>query len=122
MYGINLSIGQQITLLLVLMLTSKGIAGVPGVSFVVLLATLHTVNIPVEGLAFIAGIDRLLDMARTVVNVMGNSLAAVVISKWEGVYNAEKRPRVHEFAVSAHGACLGAGDEEPSQCMRPSII
>lgn len=93
MYGINLSIGQQITLLLVLMLTSKGIAGVPGVSFVVLLATLHTVNIPVEGLAFIAGIDRLLDMARTVVNVMGNSLAAVVISKWEGVYNAEKKGR-----------------------------
>lgn len=90
MYGIELSITQQITLLLVLMVTSKGIAGVPGVSFVVLLATLGTVGIPAEGLAFIAGIDRILDMARTAVNVVGNSLAAVVMSKWEGQYDAEK--------------------------------
>jgi proton glutamate symport protein len=66
------------------MITSKGIAGVPGVSFVVLLATLGSVGIPVEGLAFIAGIDRILDMARTVVNIVGNSLAALVITKWEG--------------------------------------
>jgi proton glutamate symport protein len=84
MYGIHLSIMQQITLVLVLMLTSKGIAGVPGVSFVVLLATLGSVGIPVEGLAFIAGIDRILDMARTAVNIVGNSLAAIVITKWEG--------------------------------------
>ena len=90
MYGIDLSITQQITLLLVLMVTSKGIAGVPGVSFVVLLATLGTVGIPPEGLAFIAGIDRILDMARTAVNVVGNSLATVVMSKWEGQYDAEK--------------------------------
>ncbi len=83
-YGIDLSISEQITLVLVLMVTSKGIAGVPGVSFVVLLATLGTVGIPLEGLAFIAGIDRLLDMARTVVNVVGNALATVVMSKWEG--------------------------------------
>jgi proton glutamate symport protein len=87
MYGIDLTIQQQISLVLVLMVTSKGIAGVPGVSFVVLLATLGTVGIPVEGLAFIAGIDRLLDMARTAVNVVGNALAAIVISKWEGQYN-----------------------------------
>ncbi|WP_223589190.1 cation:dicarboxylate symporter family transporter [Neobacillus bataviensis] len=84
MYGIHMSIGHQITLVLVLMLTSKGIAGVPGVSFVVLLATLGSVGIPVEGLAFIAGIDRILDMARTCVNIVGNSLAAIVITKWEG--------------------------------------
>ncbi|ERI08963.1 cation:dicarboxylate symporter family transporter [Aneurinibacillus aneurinilyticus] len=90
MYGINLSIGQQITFMLVLMLTSKGIAGVPGVSFVVLLATLGSVGIPIEGLAFIAGIDRLLDMARTVVNVVGNSVAAIVMSKWEGQFNKEQ--------------------------------
>jgi proton glutamate symport protein len=86
MYGIDLSLSQQISLMLVLMVTSKGIAGVPGVSFVVLLATLGTVGIPIEGLAFIAGIDRILDMARTAVNVVGNSLAAVVISKWEGEF------------------------------------
>ncbi|MGZ9816771.1 cation:dicarboxylate symporter family transporter [Peribacillus simplex] len=87
MYGIDLSTYEQITLMLVLMITSKGIAGVPGVSFVVLLATLGTVGIPIEGLAFIAGIDRILDMGRTVVNVIGNSLAAIVISKWEGQFN-----------------------------------
>ncbi|WP_282942632.1 cation:dicarboxylase symporter family transporter [Paenibacillus sp. RC67] len=90
MYGIDMPISSQITLLFVLMVSSKGIAGVPGVSFVVLLATLGSVNIPVEGLAFIAGIDRILDMARTVVNVLGNSLAAVVMSKWEGQYDATK--------------------------------
>jgi proton glutamate symport protein len=90
LYGIDMSVSQQISLLLVLMVTSKGIAGVPGVSFVVLLATLGTVGIPVEGLAFIAGIDRILDMARTAVNVIGNSLAAIIMSKWEGQYNEEK--------------------------------
>jgi proton glutamate symport protein len=90
MYGIDLSIEKQISLILVLMVTSKGIAGVPGVSFVVLLATLGTVGIPLEGLAFIAGIDRILDMARTAVNVVGNSLAAVVMSKWEKQYDDSK--------------------------------
>lgn len=87
MYNIDLSVMDQITLMLVLMITSKGIAGVPGVSFVVLLATLGTVGIPVEGLAFIAGIDRILDMGRTVVNVLGNALASVVISKSEKAFN-----------------------------------
>ncbi|SEM84941.1 cation:dicarboxylate symporter family transporter [Lihuaxuella thermophila] len=90
MYGIDMPISSQITLLLVLMVTSKGIAGVPGVSFVVLLATLGSVGIPLEGLAFIAGIDRILDMARTAVNVIGNSLAAVIMSKWEGQYDAKQ--------------------------------
>ncbi|WP_043934371.1 glutamate/aspartate:proton symporter GltP [Bacillus sp. EB01] len=90
MYGIDLSWGQQLSLVLVLMVTSKGIAGVPGVSFVVLLATLGTVGLPVEGLAFIAGIDRILDMARTAVNVVGNSLAAIVMSKWEKQFDEAK--------------------------------
>lgn len=90
MYGIHLSIAEQISLVLVLMVTSKGIAGVPGVSFVVLLATLSTTHLPVEGLAFIAGIDRIMDMARTVVNVIGNSLASIIVSKLVGQYDAEK--------------------------------
>ena len=90
MYGIDLSIMEQITLVLVLMVTSKGIAGVPGVSFVVLLATLGTVGIPIEGLAFIAGIDRILDMARTAVNVVGNTLAALVMAKWEKRFDEEQ--------------------------------
>ncbi|QGS69847.1 cation:dicarboxylase symporter family transporter [Oceanobacillus sp. 143] len=87
MFGIELSIGQQITLMLVLMVTSKGMAGVPGVSFVVLLATFSTIGLPAAGLAFIAGIDRILDMGRTAVNVVGNSIAALVVAKWEGQLN-----------------------------------
>ncbi|NMD71486.1 cation:dicarboxylase symporter family transporter [Bacillus sp. DNRA2] len=90
MYGIHLSLTQQITLLLVLMLTSKGMAGVPGASFVVVLTTLGSMGLPLEGVAFIAGIDRLLDMARTSVNVLGNSLATIVMSKWEGQFDQEK--------------------------------
>lgn len=89
-YGIHMSLPAQINLVLVLLVASKGMAGVPGASFVVLLATLGSVGIPMEGVAFIAGIDRVLDMARTVVNVVGNSLAAVAISKWEGKYNSVK--------------------------------
>ncbi|AZV43324.1 proton glutamate symport protein [Peribacillus asahii] len=95
MYGIEMSITQQITLMLVLMLTSKGIAAVPGTSFVVLLATLGAVGIPIEGLAFIAGIDRILDMARTAVNLIGNSLATVVISKWENQFQPQRIQPIH---------------------------
>ncbi|EXH36089.1 MULTISPECIES: glutamate/aspartate:proton symporter GltP [Acinetobacter calcoaceticus/baumannii complex] len=90
LYGIDMSIGQQVILVITLMITSKGIAGVPGVSFVVLLATLHTVGIPLEGLAFIAGVDRIMDMAPTALNVVGNALAVLVISKWEKQYDSEK--------------------------------
>ncbi|GMB08210.1 proton glutamate symport protein [Thermolongibacillus altinsuensis] len=101
LYGIDMSLSQQISLVLVLMVTSKGIAGVPGVSFVVLLATLGTVGIPAEGLAFIAGIDRILDMARTVVNVIGNSLAAVVMSKWEGQYDEKQAEKYVEETLKS---------------------
>ena len=89
-YGIHLPLSAQINLVLVLMLTSKGMAGVPGASFVVLLATVGSLGIPVAGVAFIAGIDRIVDMARTVVNVLGNSLAVVVISKWEKEFHPKK--------------------------------
>ena len=89
MYGIHLSLGQQITLVVILMVTSKGMAGVAGASIVVLLSTVGSMGIPVEGVAFILGVDRILDMARTCVNVVGNSLAAIVLSKWEG-HNPKK--------------------------------
>lgn len=85
-YNINLSITQQITLVLVLMLTSKGTAGVSGACFVVLLATMSTIGVPASGLAFIAGIDRIVDMARAAVNIAGNGLSAVVIAKSEGEF------------------------------------
>ncbi len=90
LYGIELSLGQELILVFTLMITSKGIAGVPGVSFVVLLATLGSVGIPLEGLAFIAGVDRILDMARTALNVVGNALAALLIAKWEHVFDEQK--------------------------------
>lgn len=91
--GVDLSITDQIILVITLMLTSKGIAGVPGVSIVVLLATIGTVGIPLESVAYIIGIDRILDMARTALNVIGNALAALVIAKWEGVFDKEKAAR-----------------------------
>jgi len=90
LYGIELSLTHQIILVLTLMVTSKGIAGVPGVSFVVLLATLGSVGIPLEGLAFIAGVDRIMDMARTALNVVGNALAVLVISCWEKQFDVNK--------------------------------
>jgi proton glutamate symport protein len=93
MYGIDLSLFQQITLVLTLMLTSKGIAGVPGASLVVLTATLGTLGLPVEGLAIILGIDRVLDMGRTVVNVVGNYVAALAVAKLEGEFNKEQADR-----------------------------
>ena len=83
-YGIDLSFGTQISMLLVLMLTSKGIAGVPRASLVVIAGTLATFNIPEAGLALLLGIDPLLDMGRSATNVVGNSIATAVVSKWEG--------------------------------------
>ncbi|HZH95332.1 MAG TPA: dicarboxylate/amino acid:cation symporter [Flavisolibacter sp.] len=83
-YGIDLSLGTQLTMLLVLMLTSKGIAGVPRASLVVVLATCAMFNIPPEGVALILPIDHFCDMFRTATNVIGNGLATSVVSKWEG--------------------------------------
>jgi len=83
-YGIHLSFQQQITMLLILMLTSKGIAGVPRASLVVIAGTIATFNIPEAGLALLIGIDPLLDMGRSATNVIGNSIATAVVSKWEG--------------------------------------
>lgn len=90
MYNIHMTFMEQVTLLLVLMLTSKGMAGVPGASFVVVLATLGSMGLPLEGIALIAGIDRILDMVRSAVNVLGNSLAAITMAKWEGEYDKDK--------------------------------
>lgn len=103
LYGIELSLTAQIVLVLTLMVTSKGIAGVPGVSFVVLLATLGSVGIPLEGLAFIAGVDRIMDMARTALNVVGNALAVLVISCWEKQFNFGQA-RQYERQVLRHQA------------------
>ena len=82
-YGIHLDTGTQISMLLVLMITSKGIAGVPRASLVVIAGTLATFKIPEAGMALLLGIDPLLDMGRSAMNVIGNSVATVIVSKWE---------------------------------------
>ncbi len=83
-YGIHLTFSQQLTMLLVLMLTSKGVAGVPRASLVVIAGTIAMFNIPEAGLALLIGIDPLLDMGRSATNVLGNAMATAVVSKWEG--------------------------------------
>jgi proton glutamate symport protein len=81
--GVNLSFGQQLLMMLTLMLTSKGVAGVPRAALVILAGTLSTFRLPMEGVAVLLGIDALMDMARTSVNVIGNCLASAVVAKWE---------------------------------------
>ena len=83
-YDIHLSIGTQITMLLILMMTSKGMAGVPRASLVVIAATLNQFNIPEAGLLLILGIDTFLDMGRSATNAIGNSIATAAVAKWEG--------------------------------------
>jgi Na+/H+-dicarboxylate symporter len=89
-YGIDLSIGQQIMMLLLLMITSKGIAGVPRASLVVIAATLAYFKIPEAGLLLILAVDHLLDMGRSATNVVGNSVASVVVAKWENQLETPK--------------------------------
>ncbi|HET7616898.1 MAG TPA: cation:dicarboxylase symporter family transporter [Vicinamibacterales bacterium] len=84
--NVDLSVGQQITMMLTLMLTSKGVAGVPRAALVILAATLASHGLPLEGVTLILGVDTLMDMGRTMTNVIGNCLASVVVAKWEGEF------------------------------------
>jgi proton glutamate symport protein len=85
--GVQMTFGQQLVMMLTLMLTSKGVAGVPRAALVVLTATLTQFGLPLEGAAILLGIDQIMDMGRTAVNVMGNCLATVVVARWEGVFD-----------------------------------
>ncbi|MCR0984795.1 dicarboxylate/amino acid:cation symporter [Roseomonas populi] len=100
-YDIPLGFGTQVAMLLTLMLTSKGVAGVPRASLVVIAATLSQFNLPEEGLLLILGIDTFLDMGRSATNVIGNSLATAVVAKWEGqlVADAETREMIEEVEL-----------------------
>jgi len=95
LFGMDLSILDQIIIVITLMIASKGIAGVPGASILVLSATLGSVGIPIEGIGYIMGVERILDMGRTVVNVVGNALAAIVIARWEHIFD-DKKARAYE--------------------------
>jgi len=88
--GLHLSFGHQLYIMLVLMLTSKGVAGVSRAAIVILLATAATVGLPTEPIFILLGIDQLMDMGRTTVNVIGNCLATVVIARWEGEFKADQ--------------------------------
>ena len=88
--GQHMGFGKQLVMMLTLMVTSKGVAAVPRASLVILLATLASFNLPIEGVAVIFGIDELMDMGRTSVNVLGNCLATVVVARWEGEFDDER--------------------------------
>jgi len=100
-YGIELSLGTQITMLLLLMVTSKGIAGVPRASLVVIAATLNQFHIPEAGLLLLMGIDQFLDMGRSATNAVGNAVATAVVAKWEGALGAEEAATPAAPAVAA---------------------
>ncbi len=85
--GVHLGLGQQLLMMLTLMLTSKGVAGVPRAAIVILAATVASFGLPLEAVAVVFGVDQLMDMARTAINLVGNGLAACVMAKWEGEFN-----------------------------------
>jgi len=97
--NVQLSIGHQVTMLLTLMLTSKGVAGVPRASLVILAATLASYGLPLEGITLILGVDTLMDMGRTMTNVIGNCLASVVVARWEGVFREASYQELEVAAV-----------------------
>ena len=103
-YGIELSMGTQITMLLILMLTSKGMAGVPRASLVVIAATLNQFNIPEAGLLLILGVDTFLDMGRSATNAVGNSIATAVVAKWEGELLPEDQAAANATALDREAA------------------
>ncbi len=99
--GINMTWGQQLIMMLTLMLTSKGVAAVPRASLVILSGTLASFGLPLEAVALILGVDELMDMARTTVNLIGNCLATVVMARWEGEFDDKK-------AIAATGTAQAA--------------
>lgn len=102
-YGIDLPIGTMVTMLLVLMVTSKGIAGVPRASLVVIAATLPMFNIPEAGLLLVLAVDHFLDMGRTATNVIGNAVASAVIAKWEGALDPQEPDAIEPPHAPAGG-------------------
>jgi proton glutamate symport protein len=104
--GVDLSWGQQLFIVLTLMITSKGVAGVPRASLVILSGTLLQFGLPLEGVALILGVDELMDMARTTVNVVGNCLAAVIMGRWEGEFNPAASIAGHPLPSTATPAMV----------------
>ena len=101
MSNIHLSLGQQLLIVLTLMLSTKGVAAVPRASLVVLAGTLAQFGLPLEGIAVILGVDELMDMARTATNVIGNCMATVVVARWEGEFNDKGNEMVEPIGATA---------------------
>ena len=99
-YGIPIGFGQQVTMLLILMVTSKGVAGVPRASLVVIASTLSFFHIPEAGLLLILAVDHFLDMGRSATSVIGNAVAATVVAKWEGVLEPARAPDAEPLLTS----------------------
>jgi proton glutamate symport protein len=93
LFGVSMTFGQQLIMMLTLMLTSKGVAGVPRAALVVLTATLGQFKLPLEGAAILLAIDQIMDMGRTAVNVMGNCISTAVVARWEGVFDDQQMRR-----------------------------
>ena len=110
-YGIDLSLGTQILMLLTLMITSKGVAGVPRASLVVITATLAQFNIPEAGLLLILAVDHFLDMGRSATNVVGNAVASVVVAKWEGQLDPVEPADIEPPHAPAYVVPPRSGDE-----------
>ena len=107
-YGIDLSWGQQAALLGVAMLSSKGAAGVTGVGFITLAATLAIVpTVPIEGMALILGVDRFMSECRSLTNFIGNAVATIVVSRWEGRLDTER------LDAALHGKAAGFAEFDP---------
>ena len=117
--GIDLNLNQQIVMMLALMLTSKGIAGVPRVSLIVLAGTLASFDIPILGVAILLGIDQILDMGRTTVNLVGNCVATVVIARWENVFNYDK---MREFVRVSKEESIAANFAKKNNTIDKNII
>jgi Na+/H+-dicarboxylate symporter len=109
-YGIDLSIGQEITMLLVLMVTSKGMAGVPRASLVVIAATMPMFKIPEAGLLLILAVDHFLDMGRSATNVVGNAVASTVIARWEGTLDEIEPADIEPPHAPSHHTAAAAKD------------
>lgn len=113
--GVKLTVGQQIVMMLTLILTSKGVAGVPRAALVILMGTLASFNLPPEGVLVILGVDELMDMGRTAVNVIGNCLATVVIAQWENAFRTDewKREEADLEAVTGEHAITHGASKSP---------
>ena len=99
--GVDMSFGEQLLMMLTLMLTSKGVAAVPRASLVILAGTLGSFNLPLAGIAVILGVDELMDMARTTVNLVGNCLATAIMGRWEGEFDPEGADRAAALEAAA---------------------